>query len=92
MHQVKVHKIGLVTGGLMAIFHAIWALLVLFGWAKPLMDWILGLHFLSFEYSVDPFTIGNALLLVIVTGIIGYIGGVILGWLWNVIHGAVHNQ
>lgn len=90
MNQVSSKKVGLVFGGMIAILHAVWAILVLAKLAKPFMDWILGLHFLNFQYSISPFNFANALLLVIVTGIIGYIMGYICGWLWNLAHGASH--
>lgn len=92
MNQVHSHKVGLVFGGLLAIWHAIWAAMVLVGLAKPFMDWILGLHFLNFQYSINPFSFFNALLLVIVTGIIGYLVGYVCGWLWNFAHRASHGQ
>lgn len=92
MTQVNSHKVGIVFGGLFAIWHAIWAVMVFMGIAKPFMDWILGLHFLNFQYSVDPFAFSGALMLVIVTGIIGYIIGFIFGWLWNLAHRAAHGQ
>ncbi len=90
MNKVSSNKIGLVLGGILALWHALWAVLVLAGVAKPIMDWILKLHFLNIEYSLNDFDIVNAVLLVLVTGAIGYILGVIVGWLWNMIHDASH--
>lgn len=92
MNQVNAHKVGLVLGGLLAIWHAIWVFMVFMGLAEPLLDWILGLHFLSLQYKVNPFNFLNGLMLVIVTGIIGYVVGYICGWLWNFAHRQVHNQ
>lgn len=92
MNQVNSNKLGLVLGGAFAILHAVWAVMVLFGLAKPFLDWIMNLHFLSFQYSVDPFNFLNALMLVVVTGVIGYIIGYVCGWLWNVAHRVAHNQ
>lgn len=74
----------------MAIVHAVWSLMVLVGLAKSFMDWIFNLHFMSFQYSINPFSFGNAVMLVIVTGIIGYLMGWVLGWLWNIAHRASH--
>ncbi|MEK7170590.1 MAG: hypothetical protein AAB767_04860 [Patescibacteria group bacterium] len=91
MHQFHAHKVGLVFGGILALWHAVWALMVLMGVAKPFLDYILGLHFLAFQYDVTLFTLGNAVMLVIVTGVIGYIIGCVFGWLWNYVHGAAHN-
>lgn len=92
MNQVSAHKVGLVFGGTMAIWHAIWAFMVFLKLAKPFLDWILGLHFLNFQYSINPFAFLKALILVIVTGVIGYIMGYICGWLWNLAHRTAHGQ
>ena len=90
MNTINSHKIGLVFAGLMAIWHAMWSIMVLVGFAKPFMDFILGLHFMTFQYNINPFNLLNALMLIIVTGIIGYIMGYIFGWLWNMAHRASH--
>ncbi len=92
MNQVSANKVGLVFGGTLAIWHAIWSLMVLAGVAKPFLDWILDLHFLSFEYSINPFAFLKALTLIIATGVIGYIMGYICGWLWNLAHRTAHGQ
>ncbi len=76
----------------MAFLHAVWSLMVAVGLAKPLFDWILSLHFLNFQYSLNPFSFGNALMLVVVTGIIGYLAGCVVGWLWNLVHRMSHAQ
>lgn len=92
MNKVDSNKVGLVFGGMMAIWHAFWSALVLLGLAKPFMDWILGLHFLDVQYSIAPFNFGTAIMLVVVTGVIGYVLGYICGWLWNLAHRASHGQ
>ncbi len=86
MNQVSAHKVGLVFGGMLAIGHAIWSIMVFMGIAKLFLDWILGLHFLNFQYSINSFAIFTALTLVIVTGVIGYIVGYVCGRLWNLAH------
>lgn len=92
MNSVNSHKVGLVLGGVLAIWHAVWVLMVLVGLAKPFLDWIFGLHFLNFTYSINPFSFGKALMLVIVTGIFGYLFGFVIGWLWNITHRASHTS
>lgn len=92
MNTINPHKVGLVFGGMLAIWHAMWAVLVFAGAAKPVLDWILGLHFLNFQYSIDAFSLGNAAMLVLVTGAIGYVLGAIFAWLWNMAHRAAHMQ
>ena len=86
MHRVSSHKVGLVVGSMLAIWHAVWSILVATGLAKPLYDWTLGLHFITLQYSINPFDWGHAITLVIVTYVIGYIVGSVLGWLWNWAH------
>jgi len=92
MDSVNSHKVGLVVGGTVAIIHVVWSLLVLLGIAKLYLDWIFGLHFLNLQYSINPFAFWNALVLVIVTGVIGYIVGYIFGRVWNLAHRASHGQ
>lgn len=90
MEKLCAHKVGLVLGGIAAICHAVWAGMVFIGFAKPYLDWILGMHFLSFEYTVNEFVFINALMLVIATGVVGYIIGCVFGWFWNFVHRAPH--
>ncbi len=86
MNKVHPHKVGLVFGGMLAIWHAIWSVLVFLKGAKPFLDWILGLHFLTIKYSMNPFSFGKAAMLVVATGVIGYLVGYVIGWLWNIAH------
>lgn len=90
MNQINENKVGLAFGGLLGILHAVWAAMVLIGIAKPFMDWILGLHFMSFQYEITAFSFGNAVLLVVVTAVIGYMMGFVFGWLWNLAHREAH--
>ena len=75
--------VALALGLLMALWHAVWALMVLFGWAQGFYDWILSLHFISLPLVILPFHLGTAVLLVIVTFIVGYIIGWIFAAIWN---------
>ena len=90
MNAVHSHKVGLTVGGMLAIWHAAWALLVLLGVAQSFMEWIFGLHFITMQFSINPFNAGTALTLIVVTGIIGYVMGYILGELWNLAHRKAH--
>jgi hypothetical protein len=92
MNKVSSNKVGLAFGGMLGIVHAVWALMILLGIAKPFMDWILGLHFLSFQYDVEPFIFSSALLLVLVTSLLGYLMGYVAGWLWNLAHRTSHGR
>lgn len=76
MQEINKNSAGLAVGLFFGLAHLGWAFLVAIKAAKPLMDWILHLHFMEFNYSMQPFAFGTALYLVVVTFVIGYV----LGW------------
>jgi hypothetical protein len=81
--KFKPMQVGLYTGLFFAVAHAIWSLMVLAKLAKPWLDFILGLHFVSNPFVVMPFSIGNALMLVAVVFVVGYIAGYFGTIAWN---------
>lgn len=83
MQEVNKHSLGLAFGLFFGLAHLAWSILVAINWAQPLMDWILGLHFMQLSYSITPFGFGTALLLVAVTFAVGYVFGFLLAALWN---------
>ncbi len=85
MAKIKGHRPALVVGLFVAALHAIWAILVVFGVGQIYLNWILPLHFISALYSVITFSFVNALVLVIMAFIGGYIGTWLFVWLWNAI-------
>ncbi len=83
MNRVHPHSFGLALGIFLAAFHAVWSLLVLSGIGQWLLDIIFKLHMLKPFIMVEPFSLTKAVLLVIVTGLIGYIAGSVMGVIWN---------
>ncbi len=81
--ELNSHKTGLAVGSFFGLWHLIWSLLVALGLAKPLIDFILGLHFIQYSYSLAPFSLGTAALLVIITALVGYVAGWVFATLWN---------
>lgn len=81
--KVQPGSVGLVFGLFMALVHAVWSTLVFFGWAKGYMDWILGLHFVSNPYVMQPFAFSKAAILVAFAFVVGYVAGWISGIVWN---------
>jgi len=75
--------LGLTIGLFMAFFHFVWLLLVALSLAKPLMEWILMLHHIEFQYVIAPFNLGYAAMLVAFTFAVGYVVGWILGLFWG---------
>jgi len=68
---------GLIAGLCLSSLHLSWIVLILLGWAQPLMDFIFQLHMLNSPFQVQPFSIGLAVSLVIITFVIGAFYGLV---------------
>ena len=76
------NKIGLAIAALMGGWHIIWSLLVLAGWAQPLIDFVFWAHMIRPIYVVQAFAPVVAFTLVAITAVIGYGFGYIGAVLW----------
>jgi hypothetical protein len=85
MAKIKGHKSALAIGLFVAALHAIWAILVAVGIGQAYLNWILPLHFVSSMFTVIEFSFLNALALVIMAFVGGYIGTWLFIWIWNAI-------
>jgi len=65
-----------------------WAALVASGWAQPVIDFILWIHFIKPVYVIEPFSVAIAVILVTVTAAIGFMIGSIFALAWNALHKA----
>lgn len=84
--MIKPNKLGFVIGGLIAGWHVFWILLVLSGFAQPLMNFIFWAHMIQPVYMVKAFDPKAALTLIGVTFVVGYVFGLIGAFLWNKLH------
>lgn len=82
LHQ---HTVGLAVGTTAAIIHAVLAFIVALmpQAAQALIEGNIALHFLSVPVQVLPFTLGGAMMLVIVAFIVGYIVGRVFASVYN---------
>jgi hypothetical protein len=80
------NKTGLVLAALMGGWHLLWALLVAAGVAQACLNFVFWMHFLTPIYVVKAFQPGIAVVLIVVTAVLGYLIGCILAALWNWIH------
>ncbi|MCX6787110.1 MAG: hypothetical protein NTY93_01115 [Candidatus Kaiserbacteria bacterium] len=87
-HHISPVKTALTFGILLGGFHLVWAILVAFGWAQALMDFIFWAHMFSLSFVVKAFDATAAVTLIIVTAIIGYIFGYFMAIIWNRLHRA----
>jgi len=83
--KLNKNQMGLIFGVFLAAVHAVWALLVAVipGLLQQFLDWVFALHFLSPIYTLTSFDFVNAILLVALTFVVGYIGGWVFATVWN---------
>ena len=83
MGDLSKNKVGMTVGIYVAVWHALWSLLVGVGVAQEMLDWVLPLHFVGLAVPITAFSWINALILTIAA----FIGGYLMGWLfaalWN---------
>lgn len=84
--MANLNKVGLVIGALIGGWHLLWSLLVLIGWAQPLMDFVFRAHMIKPIYVVKPFDPLAAVTLVVITAVIGYGFGFVGALIWNRLH------
>ena len=80
------NKIGVVIAVLIGGWHVAWSLLVLVGWAQPILDFIFWAHMIKPVYVVTPFDPIAAIVLIAVTIMIGYVLGLVGAVIWNRLH------
>jgi len=86
--DIGVTKSGLVVGIVLGGYHLCWAALVASGWAQPVIDFVFWIHFIKPIYTIEPFAIARAVILIIVTAAIGFVIGSIFALVWNALHKA----
>lgn len=84
--RLKIFQTGLIVGTLFGLCHLLWSILVATTLAQKLLDFILKLHFLNSPFQVQAFNIGTAALLVVITFAVGFVVGMVLAFLCNLIH------
>ena len=80
------NKVGLVIGALIGGWHVVWSLLVLFGSAQPIIDFIFWAHMITPIYVIKAFDPKAAFTLILITFISGYAFGFVGAILWNKLH------
>ncbi len=80
------NKVGLVIGALIAGWHVIRSVLVLIGWAQPILDFVFWAHMIKPVCFVRPFDPMAAVVLIVITAVIAYSFGFAGAIIWNRLH------
>lgn len=86
--HLSVAKVALVLAAVTGGFHLCWAILVALGWAQPIIDFIFWAHFIKPIYVIEPFEIGRAVILLVLTSAVGFAIGAAFALIWNALHKA----
>lgn len=81
--ELNAHKTGLALGLILVIWHAIWLIIVGIGYGQAALDMVMRIHFLSAPWAVTGFNFVNAITLLIVALVAGYIIGWMFAKIWN---------
>lgn len=83
MKRISPTKAALSVGFVLGLYHLSWVALVALGVAKPVMDFVLKLHFIQMSYDIAPFSASTAASLVALTFAIGAAFGLVFALVWN---------
>lgn len=88
MAKLGINKIGLIVGVFLAVIHLIWALLVLIipAFLQSFLDWVFNIHFIKPVWVLTAFNLMDAIFLVVLTFIAGYIIGALFACIFNWLH------
>jgi len=85
---MSVGKAGVVLAVVLGAWHLCWSILVAAGWAQAVADFVLWMHFIKPVYVIEPFAIGRAAILLVVTSAVGFVFGMVFAVVWNAMHRA----
>lgn len=86
MKELNVNKVALSFAFFLGGWHLLWSFFVAIGFAQTLLDFVFWLHMLNNPLKVAQFSFTTALILVLFTGVVGYLGGFVFATLWNRLH------
>ena len=81
--KLNPHRTGLALGAFGALVHIVWVGAVAVGFAQTWLDFVLSMHFLSNPYRISAFNGGQAVMLVVIAGVLGYVFGNVFSVVWN---------
>ena len=82
MAKLNANQVGLTLGLFAALVHLVWLIAVAIG-VQKLIDWVLLLHSIKLDLVLTNVVILNAVLLIIIAFIGGYVVGAVFALIWN---------
>ena len=83
MRRISPIKTGVAVGSVLGLWHLMWVSLVGVGLAKPVLDFVLQLHFIKLDYALAPYSAVTAGELVLLTFVVGAFVGFVFALIWN---------
>jgi hypothetical protein len=83
MRHLNPSRAAVSVGAVVGAWHLMWVTLVAVGVAKAVMDFVLRLHFIELDYTLAPFALPTAAMLVGLTFAIGALFGFVFAIVWN---------
>jgi hypothetical protein len=83
MRHLNPSRAAVSVGAVVGAWHLMWVILVAIGVAKAVMDFVLRLHFIQLDYTLAPFAMSTAAMLVALTFAIGALFGLLFALVWN---------
>jgi hypothetical protein len=83
MRHISPIKTAIAVGTVTGLWHLVWVALVGLGWGKPVLDFILQLHFINLQYTLAPYAATTAGELVLLTFAVGAVFGFLFAVIWN---------
>ncbi len=90
-HHIDPTNTALTVGAFAGGLHLVWSILIALGWAQGLVNFILWAHMVSLPYVVKEFDFSAAIILVVVTTLVGGVFGYVFARIWNKMHGGMHH-
>lgn len=84
--KLETQKTALTVGIFLGALHLLWSILVAISVAQPLMDFIFWAHMIVNPYHITGFSLTQSATLVILTFVVGYLGGWVFAKVWNYLH------
>lgn len=86
MKELNEKKVALTLGLFLGGWHLVWSVLIVLGFAQPLLNFIFWIHMLTTPVQVTGFELTKSAILTVVTFIVGYGVGFIFAKIWNKVH------